>query len=207
MHIRMIPQPEQIRQLRRRLGLTQAGFAAELGVEQSTVSRWEGGREVPRIDNVLAISTLMERHGLAPPAEAGANHDAVSVPVVGYIGAGQEVFPIDDHALGDGLEQVDSPPSASSNMVCAIVRGDSNYPFLQDGYRVFWDSRSEGNIEHLLGQPVVVRLADERMLIKILRRGPRPGRYNLESYNAPLLEDREVEWAAPVAWIQPRPSR
>lgn len=207
MHIRMIPQPEKIRELRRRLGLTQAGFAGELEVKQSTISRWESGREVPNIENVLAISALMERHGLAPAAETVPRGGAATVPVVGYIGAGQEVFPIDDHALGEGMDQTDSPPDSSSNMVCALVRGDSNYPFLQDGYRVFWDSRFEGNVEHLLGQPVVVKLADERMMIKILRRGPRRGRYNLESYNAPLMEDLEIEWAAPVAWIQPHSAR
>jgi len=39
--------PEQIRDLRLRLGLTQEQFAAKVGVTCSTVNRWENGKSKP----------------------------------------------------------------------------------------------------------------------------------------------------------------
>lgn len=44
-----------IRELRRRLGLTQERFAARLGVTLPTINRWENGRSYP---SPLAIQTL-----------------------------------------------------------------------------------------------------------------------------------------------------
>lgn len=39
--------PGKIRQLRKKLGLTQEQFAATVGVTFSTVNRWESGKSVP----------------------------------------------------------------------------------------------------------------------------------------------------------------
>lgn len=39
--------PIAIRALRRRLGLSQEGFARRLGVSFATVNRWENGRTAP----------------------------------------------------------------------------------------------------------------------------------------------------------------
>jgi len=80
-----------------------------------------------------------------------------------------------------------------------IARGDSMYPRYFDGERLFYVNREHPPSE-LIGQECVVKLHDGRMLVKILRRGSRSGRFNLESWNAGLLEDQQVEWAAPVRW-------
>ena len=40
-------------------------------------------------------------------------------------------------------------------------------------------------------------------MLKRLRRGPTAGRVNLESANAPLVEDVALEWAAPVRAMLP----
>jgi putative transcriptional regulator len=40
--------PSDIRSLRGRLGLTQSQFAELLGVDQSTISTWERGVNIPR---------------------------------------------------------------------------------------------------------------------------------------------------------------
>jgi putative transcriptional regulator len=39
--------PEVVRELRRRLQLTQEKFAARLGVTFPTINRWENGRSLP----------------------------------------------------------------------------------------------------------------------------------------------------------------
>jgi DNA-binding transcriptional regulator YiaG len=52
--------PDQIKRYRERLDLSQAEFAAALGVAQSTVSRWEAGEtRIP----VATVMLLKELHG------------------------------------------------------------------------------------------------------------------------------------------------
>ena len=53
-----------ITELRRRLHMTQAEFARELGVRQQTVSEWETGRYLPRGASLRVLSMLAE--GRAP---------------------------------------------------------------------------------------------------------------------------------------------
>ena len=45
---------DRLKQLRHHLGLTQAQFAKDLGVQQRTISNWETGRNEPNID-ILAL--------------------------------------------------------------------------------------------------------------------------------------------------------
>jgi DNA-binding transcriptional regulator YiaG len=53
--------------LRARLGLTQAAFAAELGVRQQTVSEWETGRYVPRGASARVLGILAEEAAAYDP--------------------------------------------------------------------------------------------------------------------------------------------
>jgi len=50
--------PEQIKALRKRLGLTRAGFAERLSVGYSTVCLWEQGGAKPDRRNADAIQRL-----------------------------------------------------------------------------------------------------------------------------------------------------
>jgi transcriptional regulator with XRE-family HTH domain len=46
--------PKEFIRIRKRMGLTQAQLARELGVSRAAVSRWESGKRA--IDNVLALA-------------------------------------------------------------------------------------------------------------------------------------------------------
>jgi DNA-binding transcriptional regulator YiaG len=63
-------QAERIAALRRALGLTQAEFAARLGVRQQTVSEWETGRYEPRGASIRVLGMLAESRA-AWPADEG----------------------------------------------------------------------------------------------------------------------------------------
>jgi DNA-binding transcriptional regulator YiaG len=58
--------------LRRKLGLSQAHFAAEMGVRQQTVSEWETGRYQPRGASAKLLGLLAEQAGAGEPGEPGA---------------------------------------------------------------------------------------------------------------------------------------
>lgn len=54
---------EMVREVRKRLGLSQEKFAAKLGVSFSTVNRWEHRRAVPSPMALKQIKELLERMG------------------------------------------------------------------------------------------------------------------------------------------------
>ncbi len=63
--------PDDIRQLRKSLGLTQAAFAALLGVTNVTVSRWESGAFVPDKRAVTGIKALADQNRVKPEIPSG----------------------------------------------------------------------------------------------------------------------------------------
>ena len=52
---------EQIKELRKHLGLTQTEFAEKIGVHLQTVSRWERGEMIPRGLALKALKQLAKR--------------------------------------------------------------------------------------------------------------------------------------------------
>ena len=55
----MLHTVENIKELRRKAGLTQAEFAAAAGVTQSTVSQWESGITFPSTTNLPKIAEIL----------------------------------------------------------------------------------------------------------------------------------------------------
>jgi len=53
-----------VRALRRRLGMSQEKFAAEIGVSFSTVNRWENAHRKPSPLSWRAVEMLARRRGL-----------------------------------------------------------------------------------------------------------------------------------------------
>nr|WP_246208733.1 helix-turn-helix transcriptional regulator [Anaerotalea alkaliphila] len=49
-----------MRMYRVRKGYTQEAFAALLGVDRSTVSKWENGEIMPRVQRLLQMAALLD---------------------------------------------------------------------------------------------------------------------------------------------------
>ena len=129
-----------------------------------------------------------------------------TAPVVGYVGAGQQVFTIDDHALGAGLDEVDSLVSHASGgppVVAVRIRGDSMHP-MKDGWLLFYTRDQDGVPAECVGRLCILQVAGEGpTLVKEIRRGYQPGTFTLVSWNAAPMEDVALAWAAPVLAIRP----
>lgn len=157
-------------------------------VQKMTIARPKKGQKPRKViaDELLAIEDIT---GYPIPERTRRVRMANAV---GYVGAGAEVIPADDHAIGAGLEEVEIP----DNAVWVIVRGDSMYPRYFDNEFLFY-IRDQRSPTELVGRECVVQLEDGRMYVKVLRKGVE-GRFNLESWNGPTIENKAVEWASPV---------
>ncbi len=199
----------RIRALRDSLGLSQASFANRVGVDQSNVSRWERGAppddaHLVRLAELAGQHPAAFRYGQLPETVSEALPRPSIVSVVGYVGAGQEIFALDDHALGASLEEVEAPEGVGRDTMVAVrVRGESMHP-LRNGWLLFYRRDQHGVPEVCLNRLCIVKVADDGpILVKELRRGYRAGHFVLSSWNAPPLEDVRLDWAAPVLSIRP----
>jgi SOS-response transcriptional repressor LexA len=194
--------------LKRRLaeiGKTQAALADTLGLPPPRISEIIRGsrrvstRELPRMATFLnmPLPELMRRLGAAVPESAWGG----DIAIAGYVGAGAEVRPVDDHAKGAGLDMVDRPPGARGDLVAVKVRGDSMVPAYSDADEILYGPPRKGDFDSLIGRECIVRLPDGRMYVKRLKKG-RGGKWTLASWNAPDIEVRKISWAAPVVWVK-----
>lgn len=193
---------DRIKNLRLSIGEKQDEFADRLGVSQATVARWEGG-SVPKPDALHAlagIAGMSVEEFLGKPARSS---EAGDIQVVGFVGAGAAVYAYDDEPIGGGFDTVERPGFVKGKAVAVEVKGDSLIPIAEDGWRLIYAGEQTMLESEVLNKLCVVKLLDGRMLVKRIVKGSEPQRYHLISTNAPMIEDVEVEWAAPVKAIIP----
>lgn len=182
-------------------GITNTALAHALGIDQSRVAEIKSGK---RMVKAAEVPIIARETGVPPPSNflPDIEKRPIMIPVVGYVGAGAEIFCIDDHAKGAGLDEVEMPiPGMSTSTVAVRVRGNSMEPAYYDGDVIFYDKTDNGDLMHLAGKECVVSLSDGRKFIKILRR-LQNGKWYLFSNNAEPIMDIDIEWAAKVKVIQ-----
>ncbi len=185
-----------LRRYRERAGLSQTALGALVNTTQQHIDRLEKMAFVP-----ARWALLIAPHVACTPEDL--TFPQPLIPVVGYVGAGDEVFPADQAVGGSGIDEIECPRGLDpSTTVAVIVRGDSMLP-IADGWLLFYSGRDEPG-SALIGELCVVQVADDGpTLVKQLRRGYSEGRFNLISTNAAPLEDIALEWAARVREIKP----
>jgi phage repressor protein C with HTH and peptisase S24 domain len=186
----------------KRDNVSQADIARAWGVENGDASQRVSGKV--RITPERARK-LTQKFGWSISEIYGDNGQ--NVPVLGYVGAGATVFPIDDHAKGASLEEVECPVGhAPSNIVALRVKGDSMEPQMEDGWLIFYRREADGVPPDCIGELCVVMLGSGGMLVKKLRQGTKPGHFHLLSKNPnsePII-DAVVVWASRVIDIRPK---
>lgn len=191
--------PNRIREIRLRRALTQDQLAEKAGMAQQTIGRLERGDLRLKDDQARTIAREL---GVSP-GELFDDQENL-VPVVGRVGAGAEVFPFDDHPLGEGMYKVRAPAGLDPKRTVAVeIHGDSMPP-AADGWLAFYRRDPEPVAADIVGKTCVVKVAgDGPTLLKVVRRGPTWGRYNLMSTNTSfgMIEDVALEWAAPIRAI------
>lgn len=195
-----------VRGLRKQLKLNQTEFSERVGVGQSMISKIEAGAVTHTSQATLArLYEIASRTGYPVDGVAlaiGADHTTSTVAVVGYVGAGAEVRPIDSFGDGGDMDRVNRPDWLEGEAVALVVRGDSMHP-IKNGWTLFYTRNGEGVDEDMIGQLCVCETALGEMYVKEIHRGSENGLFNLVSWNAPILENQSIKWAAKVSGILP----
>lgn len=192
----MMEMHDRLKEAREQAGFATAADAArKFGWTETTYRAHENGqRNIPR----SRAPTYARAFRVSPEWLLFGRGDGIKkpVPLVGMVGAGAEVFAIDD---GGSLEDIDPPPGIGPDAVAVQVRGDSMFPRYSEGDVLIYDTHLPlGRVD---GQECIVALTDGRRFVKTVR-VEGGGRATLESWNAPPIRNVQVEWVAPILWVK-----
>lgn len=121
------------------------------------------------------------------------------VPIAGYVGAGASVYPVEGDTSGHG--GYIKAPRGFGAMEALIVRGDSMAPAYENGDVIYFSGQPAELPIRDSGKAYVLKLVDGRMLLKLVTPSGN-GRYLLTSWNAPPIQDAEIESAFKVRYIR-----
>ena len=143
-------------------------------------------------DHIDSSKILSESPGAAEKKQAR---------VVGYVGAGSRAH---YYAIAqEDFETVEAPTGSSDQTVAVEIRGKSFGPLL-DSWLVFYDDVRSPIGPDLYGQICVVGLADDRILLKKIKRESDGSFTLLSNSNEKPIHNAEIEWAAKVTDMKPR---
>ena len=192
--------PNRIREWRVLREMSHEKLAEKVGTSRGQIFNLEKGERRLTQEWMERIAAQLR----CEPSDLLTSSAPRMVQVVGYVGAGAQVFSYDDHMKGAGLEEVDCPPSVEPSETVALrVVGESMMPFMPNGTIVYYTMRHEGGCDDYLNKLCVVQVKDGATLLKILKKGYSKGLYNLMSYNADMIEDVKLEWCARIIFIKP----
>lgn len=178
-----------------------------LKIAQPQISRWIKGQD-PERENYDRIISVAEELGVISDVrseDVAASTEPAPAPRVkikGYVGAGDKAhfYAVAD----DDYEEVEAPFGANDQTIALQIKGKSWGPAM-DSWLVFYDDVRSPVTTDLLGEACVVGLADDRILLKVIRSNGRGG-FDLHpnSTTEDVIRDAQIEWAAKVVGMRPR---
>ena len=182
-----------IKRLLKRSGLTQGEIAQFIGISQSTISKWQNGKQEPTTLHWQKMKELALMHNLLLPNIEDiflTGGKSGVIRVMGKVGAGAEVIQFDNGVL----EEVSSDWQTPKLSYAAIVHGKSMVPFYKDGDLIGFGAEVL-TPDQAIGELCILYTEDGRTLVKFVERGSAKGLYNLVSINGPTMEDVALQWA------------
>lgn len=186
----------RIAELRRKAGMSQTELANAAGTTLSMIGKIE------RSERELNSRWLSRIAAALHCAPADLINGRSTIPIVGFVGAGAQVYAYQDTASCPG--EVDRPPLVDGDVVAVEVRGDSMFPLAEEGWLIVYANEPTIDEAVALNRVCVVRLEDDTVLVKRVTKGTKPQHYHLMSTNAPMMPDVRIRWASVVRAIIPR---
>lgn len=176
-----------LRQLSKKMGKDHSGVS--LMFRGRREMRMSEAAELARLLN-LPLTDVLKNAGMPLTGEN-------SVPVIGYVDGEGEVHMLD----GDDRYNIPLPEGSppSSAVVCRTAMSPLE---LMDGWTIFIEEPKAATQEHL-NRLCVVKVKNGTTLLRTVRRGYKPGTFNLLTDHGTTVADAQLEWAAGVHLIRP----
>jgi len=184
--------------------VTQKRFSQGIGMSESALTKSLKGMRALKVEEGATIARSLGR----PLAEIFSMFGqdvyetwARSIPVLGFVGASEEVILYDEFSDLIGIDELMLPFTGYSGVVLR-VKGDSMSPRYLDGDVIAYSERLAP--EQCTGQEVVAKGVDGRLVLKWLQRSA--GALMLVSHNpqVPPIVGVELEWVARIDFHIPR---
>lgn len=198
-----MPEHERLRQARLEAGFPTATAAARaMGVAVPSYVHHENGTAgLSRAGRRYATFYRVSYEWLMTGRGAMRDRRAISVPIIGLVGAGATVASIGDEGYVEPPCETEVP--SPDEVMAFIVKGDSQYPRFLDG-EIVLVGRDPVEPQRMVGRLAMVQTPAGDRMLKIIKRGRREGRWTLSSHNAPDIENVEIMAAWPVRGILTR---
>lgn len=178
--------------------MSQGELGKKLGRDTQYVYRVESGQELS-IEEAKEFAKALD---VLDDEIVDTGAHSRTVPLVGFVGAGDLYYPDPEAGPWVGFDVVEAPPG-ETGVVAVRVRGNSMAPVYRDGDLLYFakDGRPAADF---IGEDCIVQVKNGAVYIKVLAKGSRSGRFNLRSYNheTPEIANVEVEWASPIVWTK-----
>lgn len=189
---------DRLKWARERAGYSEAAsFARAHGLNEVTYRSHENGQRGFKNATAQQYARLLRVSYEWLQTGRGAPTKDLTHALVGYVGAGAEIHPVDDGPL----DSAPDPPGDGALAEVLQVKGDSMYPAYNNGDLIYLLPKVS-SLDDAVGRECSVQIRNGARLLKRVQRGSAKGKYTLLSYNAPPLVDVKLEWAAPVDWIK-----
>lgn len=181
--------------------LSQRQLAKKMGVDPSAISLMFRGRREMRMTEAAEIANLLSVPVADVLQHAGLQVDGAgvrTVPIVGYIDGEGEVHSDWDREA----DRIACPSDAPKHTVALQYKTAMSRLELVDGWAVF-TTPPQGMNGDAINRLCCVKIRNGITMIRHVRRGYRPGTYNLIApFGAMSIDNVDVEWATPVIGIR-----
>ncbi len=182
-------------------GMSQRELCRRLGLDSSAMSLTLRGKRLMKMTEAVDIARLLGVPLADVLENAGINLDSAGVraiPVVGYIDSQLEAH-IDWNAKGD---RISVPSELPENAVALVAKCTGGPSYLLDGWTFFIAPPAPPTAD-AIGRYCIVGLQGSVTLARFVRRGYKPGFYNLVTMVGVDIENASIEWASPILLIKP----
>lgn len=186
---------EQLKILRKRMGLTQAAVASSLGIDRSTYAKYESGQSEPNFEMLNKISALFGTTldllitGTSAPSSTGGKW----IPVLGDVAAGIPIEAVEDIV---DYEEIDAALAATGDFFGLRIKGSSMEPRIREGDVVIVRKQDDADT----GDTAVVMVNGDSATVKRIKKEPdgslwllpnNPA-YDPQHFSSAEIEDKPV---------------
>lgn len=182
---------EQLKILRKRMGLTQAAVASSLGIDRSTYAKYESGQSEPNFEMLNKISALFGTTldllitGTSAPSSTGGKW----IPVLGDVAAGIPIEAVEDIV---DYEEIDAALAATGDFFGLRIKGSSMEPRIREGDVVIVRKQDDADT----GDTAVVMVNGDSATVKRIKKEPDGSLVlipNNPAYDAQHFSPAEIE--------------